>query len=521
MLRLALALALSLGGAFGLVGGCTDRGSGSGLGTKSPNDAAARPTSIDAPWMLAQLESLADDALAGRYTLDAEMLQRAGDMIAARHRELGSKPIGDSYRVPFEFGFGSELIDAHHLWLETGGPAQPVDDADMTTLTIGAGDTVVAQVVLVQGPLGKDGRGKSSELKGRAALLVDPAVYASEAALRDGLVALKAAEVKAVLLAVPADGGDRSVRKKVATEIGVPTVELAPTAVARMVGATSTKPSIMPLAGVRVSLAPRSKDKMHTADNIVAWIPGTEHPDELVVLGAHYDHIGTTTNGLFCREAAGDTICNGADDNASGTAMVLAIAKAYADSGARPKRTIVFAHFAGEELGLHGSKALADHPPAKAPFTGARIVAMVNFDMVGRLGKEGLSIGGIGSSAAWMPLLDRIGTHGLPIVYERSISARSDQASFYEHDVPVLFFFTGLHGDYHGPDDESDKLSRPAMGNIAALALDVVVALADGEKVPFTKPAKEGDGLVTRIPGTDEATVEKRVGVPAPKQGGR
>jgi len=477
--------------------------------------------------MLAQLESLADDALAGRYTLNTETLRRAGDMIAARHRELGSKPVGESYRVPFEFGFGSELIDAHHLWLETGGPSQPVEDADMTTLTIGAGDTVVAQVVLVQGPLGppaqlgKLAKGKHAELRGRAALLVDPGVHASDAALRDALVALKAAEVKAVLLLAPADGGDRAARKTIATEVGLPTVELAPTVVASMVGPAPSKPSIMPLAGVRVSFAPRSKDKMHTADNVVAWIPGSEHPNEIVVLGAHYDHIGTTANGLFCREAAGDTICNGADDNASGTAMVLAIAKAFVDSGRRPKRTIVFAHFAGEELGLHGSKALADHPPTQAPFAAGRIVAMVNFDMVGRLGKDGLSIGGIGSSAAWMPLLDRVGTHGLPIVYERSISARSDQASFYEHDVPVLFFFTGLHGDYHGPNDESDKLARPAMGNIAALALDVVVALADGAKVPFAKPAKDGDGLVTRIPGTDETTIEKRVGVPAPAAGRR
>ena len=113
-----------------------------------------------------------------------------------------------------------------------------------------------------------------------------------------------------------------------------------------------------------------------------------------------------------------------------------------------------------------------------------------------------------------MPLLDRIGTHGLPIVYERSVSARSDQASFYEHDVPVLFFFTGLHDDYHGPNDESDKVVHAAMQDIAALALDVVLALGDGADVPFTKPAKDGDGLVTRIPGTDEATVEKRVGLP-------
>jgi acetylornithine deacetylase/succinyl-diaminopimelate desuccinylase-like protein len=512
VLRRPIALAFVL--AASLSPACADRGGGQGRRTSAPAD-SGQPPHIDEPWMIAQVDALSDDALAGRYTLNPETLQRAGDMIAAHHREIGSKPVGESYRVPFEFGFGSELIDAHHLWLETGGPAQPVAEGDMTTLTLGGGRTVVAEVVLVQGSTAKLGPAKKDELlRGRAALLVDPKVHANDDALRGALEALKAAGVEAVLLASSATG-DRARRKAIATEVGLPTIELAPNAVASIAGRAPKKPSVVKLAAVRVSMAPRSTEKQHTADNVVAWMPGSERPNELVVLGAHYDHIGTTENGLFCRASAGDTICNGADDNASGTAMVLAIAKAFADSGHRPKRTLVFAHFAGEELGLHGSRALADSPPTVAPFAGGRIVAMVNFDMVGRLGKEGLSIGGVGSSAAWMPLLDRVGTHGLPIVYERSISARSDQASFYAHDVPVLFFFTGLHPDYHGPDDEIGRLARPEMGSIAALALDIVVALADGESVPFAKAKKDGDGLVGRIPGTDEATVEKRVGLPA------
>lgn len=514
MLRRPLALAFVV---TSLALGCTDRGSG--RRTKAPTGAASQTPKIDEAWMFTQVDALADDALAGRFTLNPETLQRAADMIAAHHREIGSRPVGDSYRVPFEFGFGSEMIDAHHLWLESGaGPAQPVPEGEMTTLTLGGGRTVVAEVVLVQGSTKSLSAAKKTDLlTGRAALVVDPAVHASDDALRATLDALKIAGVEAVLLAAPADGGDRARRKAIATEIGLPTIELAPTAVASIAGRAPKKPSVVKLAAVRVSLAPRSTEKQHTADNVVAWMPGSERPDELVVLGAHYDHIGTTENGLFCRASAGDTICNGADDNASGTAMVLAIAKAFADAGEQPKRTLVFAHFAGEELGLHGSKALADHPPAVAPFAGGRIVAMVNFDMVGRLGKEGLSIGGIGSSNAWMPLLDRIGTHGLPIVYERSISARSDQASFYAHDVPVLFFFTGLHPDYHGPNDEIDRVARTEMGTIGELALDVVMALANGEDVPFAKAKKDGDGLVGRIPGTDESSVEKRVGVPAKK----
>jgi len=484
--------------------------------TRTRTPAAARAVAapaIDASWMLAQVDALADDALQGRYTLDPATLGRAADMIAGHHRQLGNAPVGGSYRIPFDFGFGVELDDAHHLWIEAGGPAQPMAEGDVTTWTIGSGPTVVADVVLVQGSATKPPRnGKPVELRGKAVLLVDPGVLASEAALRAALVAMRDAGAKAVLVAAPMDEVplDLAARKRIAKEIGVPAVELGPTAVARLRGSTPAKPAVVHLRDVRVSLAPKSKEKPQRAENVVAWLEGSERPKEIVLLGAHYDHIGTTDKGLFCRTKDGDGICNGADDNASGTAMVLAIAKAFADAGVKPKRTLVFAHFAGEELGLHGSKALADHPPPLAPFQGGRIVAMVNFDMVGRLGKDGLSIGGIASSSAWMPLLDRIGNHGMPIVYERSISSRSDQASFYAHDVPVLFFFTGLHDDYHGPDDETDKLAKDGMRSIAALALELVVALTDGAQVPFTK-SSGNDGLVGRIPGTDDATVEKRV----------
>src|SRR5690606_8622776 len=101
----------------------------------------------------------------------------------------------------------------------------------------------------------------------------------------------------------------------------------------------------------------------------------------IVMLGAHYDHIGTAEAGMMCREKDGDGICNGADDNASGTAMVLEVARAMAEARYRPARTIVFAHFAGEELGLLGSKALAAAPPKAAPFDGGQVVAMINLDM--------------------------------------------------------------------------------------------------------------------------------------------
>jgi hypothetical protein len=266
--------------------------------------------------------------------------------------------------------------------------------------------------------------------------------------------------------------------------------------------------------GIEVALDLAVAPIEQRAPNVLAVFPGTERPAEFVMIGAHLDHLGVAGEGT-CTAAtvAGqtDTICNGADDNASGSAMVHAIARTWAAAGYRPKRTVVFAHYSGEELGLHGSRALATAPPDAAPFKGGKMVAMVNLDMVGRLGPRGLAIGGISSSSGWMPLLDRLGTRGLRTLYERSIASRSDHANFYRQQIPVLFFFTHVHGDYHRATDHVDKIERASMATIGGLVLDVVTALAEGHEVPFTPPQLPEEGLNNALPGDNPATVEKVV----------
>ncbi len=239
--------------------------------------------------------------------------------------------------------------------------------------------------------------------------------------------------------------------------------------------------------------------------NVLASLPGTDLAQEIVLIGAHYDHIGEVGLGQ-CGAAGDDKICNGADDNASGTAMVLELARAWKQHGRAPRRTIVFTHFAGEELGVLGSKALAEAPP----FERKRVVAMLNLDMVGRLGPKGLAIGGLGSSDAWMPLLDKVGSAGIEILYEGSVATRSDHASFYRKDIPVLFFFTGVHSDYHRPGDHADKINLAGMTAIGQIVGGVMEALGDGQAVPW-KPAGPQGGLSQGLPGGDPATVIKRV----------
>ncbi|HWB80370.1 MAG TPA: M20/M25/M40 family metallo-hydrolase [Nannocystaceae bacterium] len=489
---------------------------------------AAKPV-LDAAWMHAFLARFSDDAMAGRFTLDVPAIDRAAKMIEDEYVALGVKPVGDAYRVPFDFPWGSEPMRAHHVWLEAGGPAQPLAAEAITTITTAGNAPVVAQVVFV---------GHGTAPKKRAALPA-PAIALALDHAKGSTAPLSAEELDALIVRQQDAGMQALVlvdgeaapselaraREAVADARKIPVLVLSRTAAEGLLASAgldlaearklAAKAALArPLEGVRLSIAPRNQPKTEHGKNVLAWIPGTERPHEIVLVGAHYDHIGTAANGLFCRDAEGDTLCNGADDNGSGTAMVLAIARALTTSGAKPQRSIVFAHFAAEELGLHGSKALAKALPAAPPFAGGELVAMINFDMVGRLGDDGLSIGGVGSSDGWMPVLDRIGTKGVPIVYERTVSSRSDQAPFYEQEVPVLFFFTGLHDDYHRPNDELEKINQAGMAKIGALALELVVAVGDGAELPFHAPG-EHEGLVGRMPGSDERTVEKRVGTPA------
>lgn len=259
--------------------------------------------------------------------------------------------------------------------------------------------------------------------------------------------------------------------------------------------------------GLEAELTTDLRSEQLEVPNVLAQIPG--ETDEIILLGAHFDHIGNESAG-HCRPVVKretrDAICNGADDNASGTAMLLEIARAYQASGVTPKRTLVFAHFSGEELGLLGSRALIEN----SPFDQGRVVAMINLDMVGRLGPRGLAIGGIYSSEDWLPLLDELGNYGMKILYEGSTTTRSDHAWWYRRQIPILFFFTGVHADYHRAGDELDEINVDGLGKIGQLVSDLVWELAGGRSIQWSAPPV-GDGIGRGLPGSDPATVIRKV----------
>jgi hypothetical protein len=225
--------------------------------------------------------------------------------------------------------------------------------------------------------------------------------------------------------------------------------------------------------------------------NVVGLIKGSDPQmaAEYVVIGAHYDHLGLGGPESLAQKPEGE-IHHGADDNASGTAALIEIARVLAQS--RPKRSVVFIAFSAEELGLLGSAAYTKNPPVPLAST----VAMLNMDMVGRLRNDSLTIGGVGTSPAWKPLIEKINASAngnrFKLGFNQDGYGPSDHQSFYVRDVPVLFFFTGTHDDYHKPSDTSDKVNSEGASRIARLVRDIAVEIAsEPQRIAFTRVQME------------------------------
>jgi hypothetical protein len=205
--------------------------------------------------------------------------------------------------------------------------------------------------------------------------------------------------------------------------------------------------------------------------NVVAILPGRGSlAGQDIVIGAHFDHLG---RGPFGSMAHGDSvhlIHHGADDNASGDAAVLEIARMLAGSRADPSRTIVFVLFSGEEEGDLGSAYYADHPARPMDST----LAMLNLDMVGRMREHRLSALGALSAREWQPLLDSVNAgYHLELHAAGDGWGPSDQNSFFAKQRPVLHFFTDLHADYHTPADTWDKINAEGIETVARFVADL------------------------------------------------
>jgi len=265
--------------------------------------------------------------------------------------------------------------------------------------------------------------------------------------------------------------------------------------------------------------------------NVVGILPGGDPKlkNEAIVIGAHYDHLGHGGEGsLAPREGE---VHHGADDNASGTAGLLELARTF--SARKPRRTIVFIAFSGEEEGLIGSNYYVNHPVLPLQNT----VAMINMDMIGRLKDKSLTIGGVGTAQEWRAMLDAqnmvqsatvslnapaiqpganvanmpivVGANGRPVVtvdptkhFFLNLSqdgyGPSDHSSFYAKQIPVLFFWTGTHNDYHKPSDTAEKINYEGEARIVSFVANIVRDIDKSDKRPtYTVAKSESQGRST------------------------
>jgi aminopeptidase YwaD len=220
--------------------------------------------------------------------------------------------------------------------------------------------------------------------------------------------------------------------------------------------------------------------------NVVAILPGTDPAvaGQVIVVGAHIDHLGRSTAGAL-DDAAGDAIRNGADDNASGTAGVLELARRFRAQA--PRRTIVFVLFSGEELGLLGSQYFVEHLPVPRD----SIVAMMNFDMIGRLRGDSVIVYGVATARELPALLDSANARlGMTVRGVGDGFGPSDHSSFYAKDIPVLHFFTNVHDDYHRATDDAAKVNAAGAARVVTLAEGVVRGIdARPDRLTFVRAA--------------------------------
>jgi len=229
---------------------------------------------------------------------------------------------------------------------------------------------------------------------------------------------------------------------------------------------------------LRLSLSVEVERKLATANNVIGFLPGAT--EEHIVIGAHYDHLGLGEDNSLAPASAGQ-IHPGADDNASGAAGLIELGWLFASRAQALRRGIVFVAFAGEELGLLGSSHYVNRPVRPLDKT----AAMINMDMIGRVRNSKLFIGGVGTGSTLKGVVEQaLGQYPFQADFSPGGYDASDHTSFTARQVPVLFFFSGLHGDYHKPTDTWDKIDAPGTARVLNLIFDIADRLGQAAERP-------------------------------------
>ena len=479
----------------------------------------------------AHIEFLADDALEGRMT-GSEGAQRAAEHIATQFEELALKPIGDEqhYFQTFEFTAGRRIISEEnkfHLIHHKHGSEQVTEfsvEKDFQPLSFSRNGVVEGEVVFVGYGLtvpGELGEGYDAyaglDVTDKIVVALRYVPEAVEPERRQQLnryaglryKAMQAREHGAKAFLVVAGPNSPNAGKLIPLDFdssladsGIVAASISDT-VANALFAPSGKdlkevqsgldvenPHFLgqfPLSDVKIKIVVSIEKVKKTDQNVVALLspPNLTDETEYVIVGAHYDHIGYGEIGSLAGKDEEGQIHNGADDNASGTAVVLELAAtlsaAYQEHSDKFNRGIIFALWSGEELGLIGSTHFVNHPVVPLE----KVAAYINFDMVGRLRENKLILQGVGSSSVWPKLIEK---RNVPIGFNLTLQSDpylpTDVTAFYPKEIPVLSFFTGGHEDYNRPTDDVETLNYNGLERIARLAHGIVSDLSSTAERP-------------------------------------
>ncbi|ULQ51841.1 M20/M25/M40 family metallo-hydrolase [Flavihumibacter fluvii] len=236
-------------------------------------------------------------------------------------------------------------------------------------------------------------------------------------------------------------------------------------------------------------------EKQRSGTNVIGYI--NNGAAYTILVGAHFDHLGYGEDGNSMLRTGEKLIHNGADDNASGTAALIELARLIKKDKAK-KANYLFIAFSAEELGLFGSKYFTENPPLPL----SSVSYMINMDMVGRLNDSShtMTIGGYGTSPTWNSTFSALADNRyIKFKFDSSGTGPSDHSSFYRKDIPVLFFFTGLHTDYHKPSDDASRINYEGEYRIVQLVYDVIKKTPADNKLVFTKTREQQTGTSTRF----------------------
>ncbi len=477
---------------------------------------ALQLTPADPQRYLNDIKTLTQPKMEGRGD-GLKGLTRAEHMLVDRYKALGLEPAGShSYLQPFTVTTGAKLKGKNHFQVQNVEAKTTLKlNQDYVPFSFSGSGTMTASLVFVgygvtaeefgyDDYAGVDAKDKivvvlRYEPSGFAAKTGNHGVTAHAQLISKAINARNHGAKGLILLNGKLEEGEEDLLTRFGSVGGPENVGLLFAQVKNMVADLWFHAAGKSLKSVQEQINSTSKpasfafpDNLHvtltidvqtihaTVNNVIAYLPGKT--DEYVIVGAHYDHLGRGTFDSLAPSQIGQ-IHPGADDNASGTAGVLELARILSPLKGQLPRGILFMSYAGEELGLLGSAAWAKDPTKPLD----KAVAMLNMDMIGRIKDNKVYIGGVGTGTTFQKVLNQ--AHGdSPLKFELSQSGytSSDHTSFVTKRIPVLFFFSGLHADYHKPSDTWEKINPDAATGLLNVVARVTVELAsDVEKPTF------------------------------------